>query len=495
MKSTHYSRTWKLLGFILLIFISTSACGVTENPAPSQAPESIPSPPPTTDPSIYPNAGLEPSGPAVSEYGPWVFYQTDPQHRGGNFAYQLANGSEEKLLDDPAYMGDFELFLNGAFDRIILPSPAGDQVAFYVTKDHKAQVWVLDLVKNAITAKIDLFLTETDADPKTILSNYLWRHKMMQWSPDGNFLALAANLQSSEHSLLLYDFTAHEISTLAGHKQHIGLIDWSPDSHSVVYVTLPTLGPTVTNSFVWAATIEGQYLPIVDMSPAYMVQSLGWMDFGKVLIEDLQWEHPPTNKRILDVNSGRVTAVFYEFTTNAYLLPDWQLLFANIYEGSIYFPEAPTEMEQGIYIKQLGDGDLNLIIPSKTAHMVDWYPEIEKFLVFDGSSAFLYNLNGEIAWEPPQTRNIFPSPDGNYVLIGSDPLLEIYTPSGELLWSTPASGTDRLHWLPDSSGFYHFGDSDLGVFVSLYTENSTWEAEILDNVIWTGYEYQYFIVE
>ena len=161
-------------------------------------------------------------------------------------------------------MGDFELFLNGNFHRVILPSPTGDKVTFYVTKDNKAQVWVLDLVKNAITAKIELFFTETDADPNTILSNYVGRHKMMQWSPDGNYLALAANLQSAEHSLLLYDFAAHEIRTLADHVQHIGLVDWSPDSHSIVYVTLPTLGPSVPYASTWGATIDGDYQPIAD---------------------------------------------------------------------------------------------------------------------------------------------------------------------------------------------------------------------------------------
>jgi len=491
----NHSRSWRLIGFALLIIISALACTTTTEIVATQTPEQSSSPTPTSDPSIYPDAGIEPPEPAVLEYGPWVFYQTDPQHRPGNFAYQLANGSEEKFLDDPAYMGDFELFLNGAFDRVILPSPTGDKVAFYVTKDDKAQVWVLDLVNNAITAKIELFFTETDADPTTILSNYLWRHKMMQWSPDGSYLALAANLQSSEHSLLLYDFTAHELSTLAEHVQHIGLVDWSPDSHSIVYVTLPTLGPSVPYASVWAATIDGDYQPIAGMSPSYMVESLGWMDFDQVVVEDLQWEFPPTNLRALDLNSGEISSVFDDFTTNAYLLPGGQLLFANIYEGSIYYSQAPTEMEQGIYIKQLDDGAVDLLIPSKTSYLVNWYPEIEKFLVFDGPAAYLYDLNGEIAWETPQTPDISPSPDGKYILVGNDLLLEIYTPSGELLWSTPASATDRVQWLSDSSGFYHFGNSDLGVFVSLYTENSNWEAEILDNVIWTGYEYQYFIVE
>jgi hypothetical protein len=226
-----------------------------------------------------------------------------------------------------------------------------------------------------------------------------------------------------------------------------------------------------------------------------MSYSLGWLDSETIVLADRQWEHPATNLRAINVNSGQISPVFDDFFMNAFLLPDMQLLFYNVFEGSIYFPEAPTEMEQGIYLKNFGEGQLNLLLSSKTVYLVDWFPEIEKFLVFDQDKAYLYTLDGEIAWELPQTRSVFPSPDGDYVLVGKDPQLEIYDIEGTLQWSTPTSSSDQVLWLPDSSGFLHFGDSDLGVFVSLYQESENWQALILDNVIWTDYSYSYFILE
>lgn len=418
-----------------------------------------------------------------------------PKHQEGSIAYQLVRGSEPQLLDDPAWMGDYQLFLGAEFERILLPSPSGDRVAFYVINENKAQVWVLHIPSQKIEAKIELFLTETDEDPTNILSRYLWRQKMMQWSPDGRYLAVVAGLQGAEHSLLAYDFDAHERLLIAKHVQYLGLVDWSPDSHSVVYVSLPTLGPTVSYASVWAATVEGHTLPISDMSPSYMSISLGWLDSETIVIEDRQWEHPATNLRAINLNTGQIIPVFDDFTMDSFLLPDMQLLFYNIYEGSIYFPEAPTEMAQGIYLLNFGEGQLDLLLPSKSAYLVDWFPALEKFLLFDEGAAYFYDLAGEVTWETRPTRDIFPSPNGKYILIGNDPLLEIYNSQGILVWSTPASSSDRVVWLPDSSGFLHFGDSDLGIFVSLYRESSGWQAEILDNIIWTGYDYNYFILE
>ncbi len=492
MKVEKWSHNWKLLSYSFLLLIILVAC----NPASISTPAATPLPPtPTTDPSIYPLAMEEPDINAELEYGPWIFYQVDPQYRGGNIAFQNLRGSVTVLLDDPAWMGDFELYLDAEFSRILLPSPKGDRVAFYVIKENKAQIWVLHIPSQKIDAKIELFLEETTQDPKSILDKYLWRQPMMQWSPDGNYLALIAGLQGAEHSLLLYDFNAHERTVIAKHVQHLGLVDWSPDSHSVVYVSLPTLGPNVPYASIWVATVEGHTAPIGDMSPSYLSYSLGWLDFGKIVIGDRNWEAPPSNMRAYDVNSGEIINVFDDFSATAILLPEWVFLFDNVYEGSIYFPEAPTEMEQGIYKKQLGDGDLELLLPSKSAHLINWFTELERFLVFDNNKAYLYDLDGEIDWEVPLTRDIFPSPDGNSILISNDPLLEMYDPNGNLVWSTPASSSDRVLWLPDSSGFLHFGDSDLGIFVSLYKESNKWQAEILDNVIWTGYSYSYFILD
>jgi len=305
----------------------------------------------------------------------------------------------------------------------------------------------------------------------------------LHWSPDGRTLAFIAAIDGSSYDLYIYDTQTSEVRRLTDKPKQEFILDWSLDGSWIVYMeadypyisttSAPGFGP-MPNS-LWAISTDGSVDTIlydIDMGREVI---LGWLSSDSfVVYNTLSPEFPPSDLRIVNVTSGKISSVFPGEFANVALDEVGGVIALTIP------PHYRSEWDygSGLFLVNIGEKKPQQIKENFWGE-VDWLREVDQFFAWLGPDMHAFKIDGEIVANfegescPP-----YPSPDGQWLaFVAKESCSSFFSRSsgvrffnveGEFQDDIAAEGAYSFLWQADSEGIYftvrnkeaEFGDDD-----------------------------------
>ncbi|HEX2989625.1 MAG TPA: hypothetical protein VHO49_03050 [Anaerolineales bacterium] len=276
----------------------------------------------------------------------------------------------------------------------------------------------------------------------------------LDWSPDGGFLAFAAQIDGPSSDLHLYDFNQKTVRRITNDPQIIGRIEWAPNGDKILYENFVP-GSLRAGRTIHLADPESQPL----QSPSKLVDEdalwgeYGWFSENLYLFYEPNDTEPQfSNLNILDTDTGQLREV-WPYTADFFTINKENKTVLLFHKNHNHLKATVAE---GIYEvhpngKYWKISDLPLILYKGQGpyHVLaeDYRGRVYN-IKNDGSIELLEWGERGIPWV---------SPDGRWLLFRESKQLALYTNLYELVktWSLEEEYFN-VTWSPDSSGLFIF---------------------------------------
>jgi WD40 repeat protein len=292
------------------------------------------------------------------------------------------------------------------------------------------------------------------------------------WSPDGRYLAFAAQMDGLSSDIYLYDMISHTIKRLTSEQEEVETISWSPDGQRIIEWTNFGVGEGMTHD-VYVIALDGKVIFKVIIHRGF----LDWLYGTTYTYWGSETGKGSNQYGFVDIETGKVKIWDQGYTFLA-VSADQQWL-VGYYSGG-----KETNSLPGFYLINLST------FKAKRVELLGTYEDIHSSLQDIGSGDHTFGFINTI------TNNLyFLSPDGkitstglNAARLSLSPDRQYLVAIGQKIHILKADGTSirdvdlpahlentsvyAIIWRPDSSGlFFTYWDpllSDNAPLTQLY---------------------------
>ena len=471
----------KIILVLIFVFV-VSGCGTTVNssPSPTEISTSLSQPTVASSPTAIPSpsAVVPTSEPPLKTNGPYFTY-----FREVNGVYQLvmmdADGVGQKIVDLP--QGFVDSLTNQQFGLDMkFVSPDGKRLAFYTGTSGKYGEMPAqgqsDLTLNLLNLETGEKHVVTPLLSKDYPNNFTEAAKALNdpyktaeslydaftagitqaigWSPNGQYLAFAGQMDGLSSDLYVYDVNTQKIQRLSSGDQELQWIDWSPDGKWILHGSVYSVGEGMEYD-IYAAAMNGSS---IQQLPFGLVDN--WLNSHKFFEYDSQNGSGNFGLRLVDLDTGKITKIWDGSFLGYKVNPNGNWLVIATLEKGLQIINLKT------YVKaQAPDSLLN---------------PPDSFLRLDDGEIFPLDLRPF-----NMDKNISTSPDAKYSVITIDQDIKVYSSNIDLIKdvSVPVQDTKLtdVQWNPDSSGlFLIYGTNIYSLNISNGDVNLV-ETNLIDN--------------
>ena len=460
--------TKQLIVVLIIAFVAGSCTPTIALPTPLPTSTVIP----TTTPSQTPSAtSTNTSYPILQTQGPHLLFRND----GRNFTLMEPDGSGRKQIQFPS--DGFTPVLEKAV------SPDGNLLAYFTGSTEEPYDLALNLfnlsdetsqtIANLIAPGFPQNLqpvAETlhlsDYDPfgcntvecLAVLSSYDFKLGItsLAWSPNGQFLAFAAQIDGPSSDIYIYDRKNQGIRRLTEEIQNIMRMQWSPSGEKILYeATVPGPIDPYVYSYVADAKINVPQRSMTGMTYIFSAQ-LGWIAENSFLYALLPTDYGPSPRyesvRYVNLENDEIKEIWpYGAESAAVDLASSRVILST--QGADH-----SDVTAGTYLVSL-DGSFTKL--SDTTYT--FFEEQEPFKTFLGldTNGQIYSISseGDIRLLGPGIEYTTPStsPNKKWVLLfeNNNTKISLYSDNSQFVNSWKFDEgiySNGIRWSPDSSG-------------------------------------------
>ena len=454
-------RIHLLLFLTLLIGSCASPPASSTQPPPAAATQLIiPSQtPPPTQTSI-PTA--TPYGPLQTD-GPYLLYSTDwknltilDAHSQGRKKFQLpSDGFVRDLTKAVSPDGKWLAYFTGASHK-----EPYDLALHLLNIQDQTTTFVANLIKPGFPENLEPVKTSDPVELENCSSGpcrisiielaFNEGIESLDWSPDSQALAFAAQIDGPSSDVYLYEIQDQAIHRLVSDLENVWQINWSPNGERILYQN-STAGLTYTSRYVYVVDPKNNVI----QSPKSIYGGLFWNQHGWIaenlfLVSKGGEGAPPQNIQYINTDTQQVSEIWPDEAQYVSIDPVQQRII--LARSGFESPEV-----QGIYAvsrdgsyKKIANGFYFLFekqdlpdlyfgldgLENETYQLIGIQP--------DGS---IISFSRKVSYDaPPQV-----SSDKKWIASSNDSGTEIYDANLNLI-RTIDSYSEKIIWTPDSRG-------------------------------------------
>ena len=306
-------------------------------------------------------------------------------------------------------------------------------------------------------------LDDRDWVSSSVISEFTWRIYSVAWSPDGQYLAFAGQIDGLSSDVYLYDIGSNTIQRVNDDLQSVYGIEWSPDGKYIVFENSHP-GYVYTGSSLYAVMPSEK--TVKDPRPLQYStwwSIKGWLSSDQLLISEGTDTAGDLDLKILNINNGQFKHL-WEDSFGDYSID-------NINQVILLNSSDFTEDEyMGIYFVGF-DGEKEKILDGLYYFDLIFRGEKKHRFLASGVSIFAENkINGVVgvAFDGTITllsqirdRKIRISPDYAWMTIYNDEEINLYDQHDELVRTFPLPNVYQVLWHPDSKGIFYSSGKEL----------------------------------
>jgi Tol biopolymer transport system component len=432
-------------------------------PTQTPLPTFIPTDTPILTPSPYPT---------LSPTGPYLLYDTTVWGEGHLTMLDILGGHRSLVLPEDNYISNLQKSV----------SPDGKWLAFYIGP-HKDQSltyekltlnllyipdgsihYVTEVITNYPKNLPTIAALLSQEDPKNYPTETNWTREIgeyfrygitaLSWSPDGQYLAFAAQIDGPSSDIYIYDVSSMEIRRLtADDTRNIWFIDWSPGGGGIMFTnSIPGAGyPEISLHFITPSNKpekNPEYLASISGQRGY-----GWLSSNEYLFSYIHGEGTDFISGLKKINIETGEGIFL-----------WKGEFIDGIAIDRIHDQIALSAEDGIYLVSF-DGTYRKISDRKYIWFLNYrvgtkfrfigFEDITKRIVQVDTSGTILALFSLYDWDDQGSHKISISPDHRWLVSSDRNRLELYSEADELVFKSSDFPTwDKAIWRSDSKGFY-----------------------------------------
>ncbi len=444
-----------------------------QTPTATFTPSRTPWPPtPTKTQTVTPTptATLAPEGPH------WMFDASG--NRGtGSFVITNADGKGRQVIELPD--GGFQYRLQNSV------SPDGEWLTFFtgsMDEPYDLALNLLSLSSGEITAITKLFSNgypeslEVVADTLYFGSEFPLHWSTLEWniddclifspswSPDGQSLAFAGQMDGPSFDVYLYELATGEIIRKTDDLQVACSTFWSPQGDWLLYETIVP-GMTYTQSALHAIKPDRKLTSNpASLESGYWWQKGGWLSDYDFLIIEQGDGGDPYNIHTVNMQTGQATSIW----------PDSYFAYAYDPVNQIFIVTGIPDELQTPTSDSLVVTTYMISVDGSRQNLEHYFPyqfifrgsENTRFIGFDSTGIMAIDKDGNTNVVSQWTHaSGSVSPDHQWLVIYKDVGFQLYDSQDTLVLEYRGMDVSDILWRPDSQGFFLIGD---GGFYYMY---------------------------
>lgn len=522
---------------VLLLSIIALLVGCSAPATPSQTPVASPTQPVPTLTSLSPLSTATPlsatqtssptytAEPPTSTSTPESGLQLDSPHfayfRSSNARLQLVfmnpDGKGSKVIDLPKELNDAYWAGTQADPDIRQLSPDGKWLAYYTGSAGEYGAMpaqgTADLTLNLMNVETGETQVITPLLSKDYPNNFTKAAKQLNdpykaaealydafvvgiveaidWSPDGQHLAFAGQMDGLSSDLYVYDVQTEKIQRLSSGDQELQWINWSPDGKRIIHSGVFGVGEGMTYD-IYVATLGSSVVPHISNN----VLGSGiedWLNDHQYFENDGQNGPGPYGLRMVDINTGKITKI-WDGSFSSYAVDKngtWAAIIANSSDKSPYDPSGYFNYDPNfvpaIYLINLTTLEKKRIEYPDTTHaygpIASFGLNGHEFVIGGGlpnANVLFLSAAGELTQSDLGDATISVSPNSDYWLAVmtvmsrsdqkffaiTDQNIKIFSKDDALIKEIPffslqKNTVNAVIWRPDSSGLLMISNSNI----------------------------------
>jgi Tol biopolymer transport system component len=466
----------KIYVLLMLVFLLSACITTTPVPPPLETQSNIPAPSPTA--LTLPN-------PALNTSGPYLAYL---RNQGDQYEIMLtdADGKGQKLIPYPANAN-----LQGGMPSLSnILSPDGQWLAYYTgsagqcfgnvgadTADLTLNLMSLSDGKTQVITKLlspdypSIFAKaaqELNLSAEALQNAFVCGiTQSIAWSPDGNTLAFAGQMDGLSSDLYIYDMISQTIKRLSSGPEEVQNIAWSPDSQWILSWSSYAVGEGMTYS-LYATSLDGS---VINTLPVSSCDTTKWLDNQTCFSSEDGNGVGLHNLRLLNIATGGIVTIwdgeFGSFAVSAD--HEWVALFSQYSMKYLQTGNDP-DFVPGLYLVNLKSLEQRRVDVPDPSHVYEAIQSIDSvnylFALIDATEKSLYYLSvdGRLVPTGIRAETLSVAPNQQYMLAVGDKfhimktdgtsVREINLPAS-VIGEFPVS----IIWRPDLSGLFFINTS------------------------------------
>ena len=282
----------------------------------------------------------------------------------------------------------------------------------------------------------------------------------LAWSPDGRHLAIGAEGTAQGSSLLLLDVVDGGIDLVWAGSHRPIILGWSPDSRWLVFLTGPE-----TFEAAWAVSRDGGaarrlYETSLGTDSYFMEALEAWTGNASFVTAGGPGEGCYYYLREADVAAAGSRMVYDANFAEAAADPGSRVAFLVIPDSGM----CAYSVEPGLYRLPLGGGALRPVSLGVGWQEVEWLGELGRFAagVYPPPGIDLFSPSGSLGLSLDAALEIYPSPDGNWLLVQTaTDGVQLLASSGRTVSGVGIAPPQQILWFPDSRALITLGDGEI----------------------------------
>jgi WD40 repeat protein len=376
-----------------------------------------------------PDGGSVPHLPsAVSPDSRWLAFHTGSTESPYDLALNLLSLSDGRVHSVTSLLSD-EYPQNLSLVVEALPSS--------YTEDHPAETDWLVQVKSAFLSGIH----------------------SLAWSPDGQYIAFAGQIDGPSSDLYLFEPETNTVRRLTDDLQNIKSLDWSPDGKWILFEnSIPGEIYEGATLHVARPELQGVQSPR-DLESGFWWRGLGWISPKYYLITGTNDSGGLQNLRTLNIETGQVTNLWSDVYLDYAIDYKNDLVALSTMPSGYSFADPAPHAEDGFYFLTLYGRQ------KKVSEKIYWNLEFlgnltSQFIGSDGQKIEGIDEAGSSTticdWVNDSNTHsgISVSPDRRWFVLYNKEGMELFNRFENNVRTFPYLNATNLHWRPDSQGIF-----------------------------------------
>lgn len=448
---------------------ATSTPTETSTPRPTE----IPTTTPTNTATLIPTETKTPRV-TIIEQSPYLLYDTS---WGGPIQILNAGFNNRKQIELPE-----DVNIDNLHHAV---SPDGKWLAFHTgtsTEPFDITLNLLSITDGSIYPIVKLLSEEYPDDLSVVTDYYLQLYgsaaflrgfifedaiRTFAWSPDGQYLAFAGQMDGPSTDLYIYSIETGEIQRLTEDLRMLNGISWSPNGEWIlIYCAIPGeiyIGETLHRIKVDGGTIKN---PSV-LEEGFWWQGAGWFSSTLYLLGDQGNGGPGSDLRYVDVETGKMTYLWTDVYEVFSIDPENNIIALSTNPSGWSFASSEPHAEDGLYIIS-ADGSNRKVSDDHYWQLFFRGGDASRFIAWGGKGIVLIDGNGSAkSFLDSGKGNVSVSPDHRWLVVYENPTLdsipgiELYSSNDQYLRTIPDLIVSDIIWQENSAGMFITTDKQL----------------------------------